>query len=191
MAEGLVLSELLERRLLLSSVVRTGSTLRIYGDAGVDNVIDVAFETADRNTVDVVINGVTTPISADNLKHVRIFGDSGNDTNHHRFHRSEIRHRHEHFRRRGDDRIRCGDERDYVEGNDGNDRISLGNGRNFALGGLGDDIIDGGDQRDFISGGGGADFIRGGLDRDQIQGDNGNDTLYGGTGNDADEDGWT
>lgn len=189
MDDGLIQTEALERRLLLSSVVRTGSTLRIYGDAGVNNVIDVSFDNADKDNVLVVVNGVTTPIPAGNTKSIRIFGDTGNDTITIDSTLATFSIQTSIFGGAGDDRIRCGDERDYVEGGDGNDRISLGNGRNFGIGDLGDDIIDGGENRDFISGGGGADLIRGGLDRDQLQGDNGNDTIYGGDGDSSAEDG--
>jgi Ca2+-binding RTX toxin-like protein len=189
MDHGSAKAEELEKRLLLSSAVRTGDTLRVFGDVGVNNVIVVGYDTADKNNVDVTINGQTTVIPSHDLKRVRIFGDSGNDVITIDSTEATYDILTSIFGGAGDDRIRCGDERDYVEGDDGNDRISLGGGRNFGLGGAGDDIIDGGPQRDFISGGNGQDLIHGGLDRDQLQGDNGADTIFGGTGNSADEDG--
>jgi Ca2+-binding RTX toxin-like protein len=173
------LTETLEPRLLLSSAVRTSGVLRIYGDAGVDNVITVGLD-AGRDNVVVTINGTTTTVDADDLKKVRIFGDTGNDT-------ITIDDSQTHFSIQtyifagdGDDRVRCRNERDYVEGGNGDDRISLGGGRNLALGDAGADVIDGGGQRDFISGGAGSDTLSGGGDRDQLQGDNGDDLIRGG-----------
>src|SRR4051794_38551872 len=167
-------SEMLEPRVMLSSVNRQGSVVRIFGDVGVANSIVVGLDAAKKNLI-VTINGVSQSNSRDGLRRVHIYGDSGNDTI--TIDRSQARLdiQTNIFAGAGDDRIRCGDERDYVEGGDGNDRISLGGGRNFGFGEAGDDAIDGGGQRDFIGGGPGADFINGGGDRDQIEGNNGSD----------------
>jgi Ca2+-binding RTX toxin-like protein len=188
MDEALSQAEQLEPRRLLSSAVRTGDTLRVFGDVGVDNVITVGLDAAEKNVI-VVVNGQTTSVRREDLHGVRIFGDSGNDTITINSSQAIFDVQTSLFGGAGDDRLKGGDERDYIEGNDGDDRISLGNGRNFGLGDAGTDIIDGGDQRDFISGGAGPDLIHGGADRDQLQGDNGDDTIFGGTGDDADEDG--
>lgn len=176
----LAAAETLEARRLLSSAVRTGDVLRVYGDPGVDNVMVVGYADEHRDNIAVTINGATTLIRADDLDQCRIFGDTGND-------RitidSSIRNfnvRTSVFGSSGNDVIRCGNEADYVEGGTGSDRISLGNGRNFAFGYKGDDVIDGGAQRDFVSGGNGADVITGGGGRDQLQGDNGDDFILGG-----------
>lgn len=173
------LTETLEPRLLLSSAVRTGETLRVYGDAGVDDVINVGID-AGRDNVVVTINGTVTNIPVDDLKKVRIFGDTGNDSITIADSQSKFNIQTFIFAGAGNDRVRCRNERDYVEGDDGDDRISLGGGRNLALGGNGADVIDGGGQRDFISGGASADTISGGGDRDQLQGDNGDDFILGG-----------
>jgi Ca2+-binding RTX toxin-like protein len=177
------LAEPLERRLLLSAVNRRGSTLRVFGDTGVDNVITVGLD-ATRKNINVTVNGVTQTLSRSGLRRVNLYGDSGNDTISIDTSAATFDILTNIFAGAGDDRIRCKDEKDYVEGGDGNDRISLGGGRNFAFGQAGDDIIDGGDQRDFISGGAGADLLNGGGDRDQLQGDNGSDTINGDDGSD-------
>jgi Ca2+-binding RTX toxin-like protein len=145
----------------------------------VDNVITVGLDSS-RDTVVVNINGTITNIPTDDLKRVRIFGDTGNDQITIDDSQSKFSIQTYIFAGDGDDRVRCRNERDYVEGNGGDDRISLAGGRNFGFGDTGADIIDGGGQRDFISGGAGADTISGGGDRDQLQGDNGDDVILGG-----------
>jgi len=171
-------TETLERRLFLSSAVRTGGTLRVYGDAGVDNVITVGIDST-RKSILVTINGTQTDIVLEDIKRVRIFGDTGNDTISIDESQSHYNIQTYIFAGDGDDRVRCRNERDYVEGGNGDDRISLGGGRNFGFGQAGADVIDGGGQRDFISGGASADTLSGGGDRDQIQGDNGDDFILG------------
>src|SRR5687768_1961965 len=98
--------ESLESRLLLSSAVRTGETLRVYGDAGVDNVITVGID-ASRDNVVVTINGEVTNIPSDDLKRVRIFGDTGNDAITIDDSQSKFSIQTYIFAGDGDDRVRC------------------------------------------------------------------------------------
>jgi hypothetical protein len=107
------LAEPLESRLLLSSAVRTGQTLRVYGDAGVDNVITVGLDAA-RDNVIVTINGTTTSIPANDLRRVRIFGDTGNDTISIDDSQTRFSIQTYIFVGDGDDRVRCRNEKDYV-----------------------------------------------------------------------------
>src|SRR5258706_12232014 len=79
MDEALALAEQLEPRLLLSSVAKTGSTLRVFGDTGVDNIITVGLDAAKDNVI-VTVNGAMQSIPRGGLRRVRLFGDSGNDT---------------------------------------------------------------------------------------------------------------
>src|SRR5258706_371383 len=134
MDEALAVAEQLEPRLLLSSVAKTGSTLRVFGDVGVDNVITVGLDAA-RDNVIVTVNGVTQSVSRNDLRRVRIFGDSGNDIITIDSSQATFDIQTSLFGGAGNDRLRGGDERDYIEGDDGNDRISLGNGRNFGYAG--------------------------------------------------------
>ena len=90
MDEGQGMAEQMEPRILLSSVARTSGTLRVYGDAGVDNVIVVGFDATKDNVV-VTVNGATQSVVSKDLKRVRIFGDSGNDRIH-RQHPGDVRH---------------------------------------------------------------------------------------------------
>lgn len=176
-------TEVLENRRLFASVAVTGGILRVFGDAGVDNVISVAL-TADKTTVVVTVNGASSSFAKSTVKRVRLFGDSGDDTLTVDSSQAQFNIQVDAFGLGGNDAINGGDERDNFYGGDGNDSISLGTGRNTGYGEGGKDVIAGGDQRDFISGGGGNDTIDGGAGRDQLQGDANADTIYGSDGSD-------
>jgi len=167
------------RRLLSASVLRTGDTLRIFGDAGVDNVITLA-PTADGDFLVVTINGRAETVSLNDVDKVRVAGSSGNDD----IRVDESNHRFEVFASIetfvGNDFVVCGSEKDFVYLGDGHDTVRLGAGRNKAFGEAGNDHLTGGEDRDLLVGGAGHDQIEGGGARDEITGDNGNDVLYGG-----------
>jgi len=171
--------ESLESRRLLSASVRSGDTLRISGDSGVDNVITLA-PTADGDSVVVTINGEVETVSLNKVKKVRIAGSSGRDE----IRVDETNHLFEVFTSietfGGNDFVVCGSEKDYVYAGDGNDTVRVGNGRNKAFGEAGNDHLTGGEDRDLLVGGAGNDQIEGGDARDEITGDKGNDVLYGG-----------
>src|SRR5258706_10266947 len=129
MDEALALTEQLEPRLLLSSVAKTGSTLRVFGDVGVNNVITVGLDAA-KNNVIVTVNGVTQSVARGGLRRVRVFGDSGNDTITIDSSQATFDIQTSLFGGAGAYRLRAFDFCSSIDGNDGNDRISLGAGRN-------------------------------------------------------------
>src|SRR5438034_46918 len=148
-------TEQLETRLLLSSVALTGSTLRVFGDAGVDNVITIGLDAA-KTTVTVTVNGTAQTFSHDKVKSVRLFGDSGNDT------------------------IRV--DESQAKFNIMTSLFGGAAGQNVIIGGDGNDTLIGGDDKDEIFGNAGDDFINGGPDDDTVWGGAGTDTLRGGGG---------
>jgi Ca2+-binding RTX toxin-like protein len=176
-------TEVLECRRLFASVAVTGGILRVFGDAGVDNVITVAL-TADKSTVVVTVNGNASNFAKSAVKRVRLFGDSGDDTISVDSSQTQFNVQVDGFGQGGNDTLTGGDERNNFYGGAGNDTLVLGSGRNTAYGEGGKDRIIGGDQRDFVSGGGGNDTIDGGDGRDQLQGDSNADTIRGGDGSD-------
>lgn len=81
-----------------------------------------------------------------------------------------------------------------VDGGEGNDKLTGSAGNDFLVGGEGDDtingasgsdIINGSNGRDSLTGGSGNDVVYGGNDNDQMNGGSGNDVFYGGSGNDT------
>ncbi|HYE19378.1 MAG TPA: calcium-binding protein [Tepidisphaeraceae bacterium] len=175
--------EPLETRTLLSTVLRTGSTLRVGGDDGVENQI-VLRMAADGDSITVTINGVSEDVTTDGLRKVRIAGRELDDTIRidESAHVFDITCSIEGLA--GNDFIVCGGANDFAYGGDGHDSIRLGNGRNKAFGEAGNDRLVGGRGRDLLVGGAGHDQLEGRAARDEITGDNGNDVLYG--GDDAD-----
>jgi Ca2+-binding RTX toxin-like protein len=96
----------------------------------------------------------------------------------------------------GDDTIRTGDDRDFIDGGSGNDRLDGGIDDDSIRGGLGDDTIFGGEGNDSISGNAGNDLIYGGLDpsfpddlnipdETDLVPDNGQDRINAGAGDDT------
>lgn len=168
----------LEPRRLLSTVTRTGETLRIFGDPGVNNVITLSLD-EDKDVLTVNVNGQVQTFDRDDLELVRVFGADGDDVITMDQSQATFNLQADIYGQGGNDRIRAGGERDYIDAGTGDDRVSCGGGRNIVYLRDGNDIANGGDQRDFISGGNGADFITGSGNRDELNGDNGNDTIYG------------
>ncbi|HSI35033.1 MAG: calcium-binding protein [Phycisphaerae bacterium] len=175
--------EPLETRTLLSTVLRSGSTLRVGGDAGVKNQITLRMA-ADGDSIAVTINGATQVVTTDDLDKIRIAGAELDDTIRIQETLNEFDITCSIEGLAGNDFIVCGGANDFVYGGDGHDTVRLGNGRNKAYGEAGNDHLTGGDGRDLLVGGAGHDQLEGGDARDEITGDNGNDVLYG--GDDAD-----
>src|SRR5260221_158363 len=126
MDEGLGLAEQMESRILLSSVARTGSTLRVYADAGVDNDITVGLD-------DKKVNGIGNDADEDGSD--LIFGGRGNDSISGEGSKDVI------FGQDGNDTINGGTDRDEIYGMAGDDVISGGGGGDTLYGGAGDDAL--------------------------------------------------
>ncbi|MBI1312386.1 hypothetical protein GC176_13935 [bacterium] len=73
---------------------------------------------------------------------------------------------------------------DSLSGGDGNDHLAGGDQNDVLSGGRGFDFLDGGDSDDLLDGGAGADTLSGGNGLDTMTGGDGDDIMFGGTGAD-------
>ena len=98
----------------------------------------------------------------------------------------------------GDDTIRLTDAANFVNAGAGNDNVTTGAGHDVIFAGAGNDVVGAGDGDDWIrgmlgddnlEGGGGNDRINAGLGNDVVGGGQGNDTVRGELGNDTLEGG--
>ena len=160
-----VVSEILEKRRLLSVTLDSSGHLNVKGD-NTSEVITVRRDVIDTSKLDVVHNGlVVARVTLSKVKAVKIDAKGGND-------RVTI------------DTSVPDTIPTTLTGSDGNDTLVGGNGRDKLDGGKGNDVLDGNAGVDDLHGGDGNDSLMGGDGNDSLQGENGNDTLHGENGND-------
>jgi Ca2+-binding RTX toxin-like protein len=76
----------------------------------------------------------------------------------------------------GNDRLRGGDRRDSLWGDQGDDRLEGFRENDLLVGGEGDDLLEGGRGKDRLTGSSGDDLLIGGEDSDRLTGGRGRDT---------------
>jgi hypothetical protein len=155
--------EMLERRLLLSTVTFNGNTLFFTGDPYSSNSISASLS-PDGQTITANIDGNSQTFSNASVASIRITGGGAGDT-------IVI-----------DPNIKA---LLYVWAGDGNDYISCGGGNSTVFGNGGIDTIIGNGGQNVFHGGSGNDSIIGGSGASVLYGDDGNDTLIGGSGSDT------
>jgi Ca2+-binding RTX toxin-like protein len=188
-----VIVESLENRVLLYGASLSDGVLRVRGDEGGRELIELRLN-PERTQVIVSIEGDDlAPFAAADITRITVNGKSDDDT----ISINEANGRLVGFKVElhggdGDDIIRGGKDKLKAFGGDGNDHLL--SVRGYAEGGLGHDTIEGsrgkdylfgGDGRDVIDGEQGNDVIWGGPGRDRLEGDEGNDIVFGEDGDDT------
>lgn len=185
--------ESLEPRLMMSATLTHGIWTIRPDDAAVDTTIIVSPDQADATVFHATINGQDAgTVSAADVRLIRLFGGTGNDTL--RVDLPDTNIRAWLYGGKGDDVLSGGGGNDRLSGSYGNDTLNGGGGDDILTGSRGDDIIDGGAGNDrlygeagndTLRGGDGDDWLVGGAGTDNISGDGGADTILGGTGDDV------
>lgn len=189
--------ESLESRRLLSGVyLGSFGTLRIAGDDGVNDSVNVALA---GDQIEVVINGapaesfdsadiqriiIRTGSGDDSVSVVEtlqptwVFAQDGNDTIATSAARDVV------YGHAGEDLIDAGGGNNFVVGGEDNDNITTGDGKDRIWGRDGNDVIISGGGNDLVVAGRGDDLVETGVGTDHAYGRDGSDTLRGGDGND-------
>jgi Ca2+-binding RTX toxin-like protein len=200
--------EPLERRVLLSSAVPSGSAvlkgqrLIVRGDPNLPNDIVVSLDAAKKNVL-VNLNGTQLSFDKDKVDRVTLVGGDGNDTLRVDESAAKFKIPTTFLEDAGDNLLVGGSEKDRMFGGNGRDTIISGNGDDtivagnagdtivagndlkLIFGGAGDDMISAGNGRGYIFGGGGNDRITTAGGRFEIVGGTGDDTIIGGNGRDT------
>lgn len=146
-------AEVLESRLVLSSVSLVGSTLLVHGGNQADKL--TVSEDLDAETVTVDLNGEVSTFDRLNVDSLVIFGGNGDDLLENRTSLNAVI-----FGDNGNDTIRGGSADDTMFGGNGNDRINDFGGSNMLVGGNGNDTLQSvASGRDVFLGGNGNDLI--------------------------------
>jgi Ca2+-binding RTX toxin-like protein len=186
-------SESLEPRRLFANAHLVGEILRIHGDGGATNTINVADsadgQSLDVNIVSVTRRGVSKTFNASfpkSLGYTRVHVRGGQRADVVNLGTSSavftMEARVNTFA--GDDTINSGSGNDQLIGGVGKDTIHGGAGNDVIRGKKGDDQLFGEDGDDIIWGAGGADNIEGGANNDKLGGIVGVNRMIGGDGAD-------
>ena len=201
-----------DRRLFAATASLFGGVLRVGGDAGSANLINIR-NSADGTMIDVTIDYVNRRnepkqlvksfSKALGISAIQVRGGSRADTILVGQANPDLGIAAFAIPARvtggaGDDTIRLTDAADFVNGGLGNDTITTAGGHDVIFAGLGNDVVGAGDGDDLVrgnngddnlEGGGGNDRINAGLGNDTVRGGGGDDHLWGGAGDDTVEGG--
>jgi len=180
--------EALETRRLFAGASFRDSVIRVFGDQGSKNTINVADNGANldvtityKDALGINYTSTTSFPTTLTFRKINIFGGIRNDTitvNTTKATRVDSG--------RGNDTLTLGGERDAVIAGPGNDTVNAGAGADLVYGGAGNDVLTGGDGNDTLFGGNGQDSIDGGAGDDKLGGIAGvPNTLTGGAGADT------
>jgi len=186
--------ESLESRRLLSGASVHNHVLRVAGDAGNNNTINVN-NSADGLSIDVDITSVTANHVSKNfhasflktlgINKIMIAGGKRADTINVAQANGSIGIKTRIDSHQGTDTITTGDEADVIYAGLGADIVHSGAGNDLVYGGNGDDKLFGEDGNDTLWGGNGKDDVEGGNGDDKLGGVLGQNTLMGGAGRDT------
>jgi Ca2+-binding RTX toxin-like protein len=171
--------EAVEPRRLLS-VSLTGSTLRVYGGAGADEIA-FALQKGDPRTLRVSLNGTVTKFRAGDVVNVIIGAADGHDL----VHTGGLSFKTKIDAGAGDDTVIGGASMDRVTAGPGDDSVVGASGIDVIDAGDGDDVVHAGRGNDTVNAGNGADLVYGNAGDDLISGMLGNNTVYGNEGVDV------
>ena len=156
-----------------------GTALIITGTSRSETIVVVPFHS---DQLRVLVNGRNRgTFDRDEVDHIVIFGDAGNDTIVVNASLSETATL---FGESGNDKLFGARGEDGLDGGLGNDKLFGGRGDDTLCGAEGNDYLYGQQDDDLLGGDEGTDRIFGESGDDLLLGNDGNDFLYGGTGHD-------